>query len=352
MKNRTLEICTSGSVRDEAGQPPHLLGRRQFLHLAAGAAALPAVSRIAKAQSYPSRPISILVPFPAGGPTDTIARMVAERMRPSLGQPIIIENVAGANGNIGVGRVARAAADGYTLVAGIWSTHVANGALYTLSYDVLTDFEPVVLLSSGGGILIVVKNATPAKDLKELVAWLKANPDKTSQGHPGIGSGAHLGGLLFQSITGTRFQQIPYRGSAPAMQDLLTGQIDMLFADATTSLPHVQANKIKAYAVTAKSRMAAAPNIPTVDEAGLPGLYIASWNALFAPKGTPKEIIDKLNGAVVAALSDANVRARLADLGHEIFPRDQQTPEALAALQKADIEKWWPIIKAANIKGE
>jgi tripartite-type tricarboxylate transporter receptor subunit TctC len=333
------------------GQAMRLL-RRQFLHLAAGAAVLPALSHIARAQAYPSRPITLVVPFPAGGPTDATGRIVAERMRSSLGQPVIIENIAGVNGSIGVGRVARAAGDGYMLVTGIWSTHVSNSALYALSYDVQKDFEPVAMLSRGGGTLIVAKKALPANDLKGLIDWLKANPDKASLGHSGVGSGAHLGGLLFQNITGTRFQHVPYRGSAPAMQDLLTGQIDLMFADTTTSLPQVRAGTIKAFAVTSKSRLAAAPEIPTVDEAGLPGLYVSSWTALFAPKGTPKDVITKLNAAVADALADATVRTRLSDIGQEIPPRDQQTPEALGVLHKSEIERWWPIIKAANIKGE
>jgi tripartite-type tricarboxylate transporter receptor subunit TctC len=327
---------------------PH---RRQFLHLAAGAAALPVVSRIARAQAYPARPIMMIVPFPPGGGADGIARIVAERMRVALGQPVIIENVGGANGSIGVGRAARSAGDGYTLVIGLWNTHVANGALYTLSYDVMRDFEPISLFASNPH-LIVAKKTMPADDLKGLIAWLKANPEKASQGHPGVGSPGHVSGVLFQNISGTRFQFVPYRGGGPAMQDLVAGQIDMMIEPPTASLPQVRAGTIKAYAVTANSRMAAAPDIPTVDEAGLPGLYLSNWYALFAPKGTPKNVIDRLNAAVGDALADPAVRSRLAEQGQELPTREQQTPAALVALQKTEIEKWWPIIKAANIKGE
>jgi tripartite-type tricarboxylate transporter receptor subunit TctC len=325
--------------------------RRKFLRLAAGVAALPVVSRMARAQAYPSRPVAVVVSFPAGGPADAVARIVAERMRVSLGQPVIVENVPGANGNIGAGRVARAAPDGYTLSLGVWNSHVANAATTALPYDVVNDFEPVSLLASYSQ-LIVAKQVIPANDLKEFIAWLKANPDKASQGHPGVGSQGHLGGIFFQQLTGTRFQHVPYRGLTFAMQDLVAGQIDMVFPDPASALPLVRAGRIKAYAVAGKSRSAAAPEIPTVDEAGLPGFYVANWTALFAPKGTPGNIIARLNEAVVSTLADAGTRQKLAELGFEIPERELQTPAALGAFHKAEIEKWWPIIKAANIKGE
>jgi len=327
------------------------LPRRKFLRLAAGAAALPAVSRIAGAQTYPSRPITIVVPFVPGGATDVIARMMADRMRISLGQPIIVENVSGAGGTIGVGRVARAVPDGYTLSIGHWSTHVVNGAIYPLQFDVLNDFDPILLITSNS-YLVLARKTMPATNLKELIAWMKANPDKVSAGTAGAGSPQHVGGIFFQNATGTRFQFVPYRGGAPMTQDLIAGQIDITIDDPTNSMTQLRAGAIKAYALTAKSRLAALPDIPTVDEAGLPGFYYSRWHALWAPKGTPKDVITKLNSAAVDALSDAGVRARLADLAQEVYPREQQTPEALGAFHRAEIEKWWPIIKAANIKGE
>jgi tripartite-type tricarboxylate transporter receptor subunit TctC len=318
------------------------------LGLAAALAILAGIAGAA-AQTYPSRPITLIVPFPAGGSTDAVGRILVERMRTSLGQPIVIENVGGAGGSIGVGRVARAAPDGYTLDIGQWDTHVANGATYPLTYDLMKDFEPIALISSNP-FLVLARNTMPADDLKGLIAWLKANPDKATQAIPTAGS--HVAGILLQKQTDTRFAFVPYRGGGPAMQDLVAGQIDMMIIQAAVALPQVRGGAIKAYAVTARSRFAAAPGVPTVDEAGLPGLYISGWFALFAPKGTPKPVIDKLNAAVVDALGNANVRARLADLGQEIPPPEQQTPEALAAFHKAEVEKWWPIIKAANIKGE
>ena len=327
------------------------LPRRKFLHLAVGATALPAVSRIARAQTYPTRPVTLIVPWPAGGPSDTIARIIAERTGAALSQPVIVENVTGASGSIGVGRVARAASDGYTLCLGSWPTHVVNGAVFTLQYNVLNDFEPVSLLATQPQ-LIIARKAMPAKDLTELIAWLRANPDKASQGTSGGGSPAHVAGAYFQKETGTRFQFVPYRGVNLAVQDLLAGQIDMMIDLASNSLPHVRAGTVKAYAVTAKSRLAAAPDIPTVDEAGLPGFYTSVWHAIFVPKATPMIVVGKLSDAVVVALADGSVRQRFADLGMELFPREQQTPEVLGTFHKAEIEKWWPIIKAANIKSE
>ena len=327
------------------------LPRRDFVRLAAGVAALPVASRTAMAQAYPSRSITMVVPFAAGGPVDTLARILAERMRASLGQTVVIENVTGAGGSIGTGRVARAAPDGYTLVIGIWTTHVVNGAIYALQYDVLNDFEPVALLANNPQV-IVAKKSMPANDLKGLIAWLKLNPDKASAGTAGVASPQHVLGVFFQSATGTRFQFVHYRGGGPATQDLVAGQIDLIIGDQVTSLPQIRSGNIKAYAVTNKNRLTAAPDIPTVDEAGLPGFYTTVWNAIWAPKGTPQNVIMKLNAAVVGELADSAIRRRLADLGQQIVPRDQQTPEALAAFHRAEIEKWWPIIKGANIKGE
>jgi len=276
---------------------------------------------------------------------------MAERMKSSLGQPVIVEDVTGAGGTIAVGRVARAAPDGYTLSLGQNGSHVVTGATYALPYDLLDDFVPVALISTYPFVL-AAKKAMPANDLKGLIAWLKANPDKASVGNGGNGSIAHVAGVLFRNETGTRVQFVPYRGIAPAIQDLVAGQIEMVISDPVAAMPQVRAGTIKAYGVTAKARLASAPDIPTLDEAGLPGFDISVWHAFWLPKGTPKTIIAKLNAAVMDALADPKVRARLADLGQEIFPRDRQTPEALGAFQRAEIEKWWPIIKAANIKGE
>jgi tripartite-type tricarboxylate transporter receptor subunit TctC len=305
----------------------------------------------APAQVYPSRPITMVVPFAAGGPVDTVARILSEPMRVTLGQSIIVENVTGAAGSIGVGRVARAAPDGYTLSIGHWSTHVVNGAIYPLPYDLLRDLEPIVLLPSNP-MIVVSKNAVPAKNLNEFVGWIKANEGRVSAGTAGAGSATHVAGVYFQNVTGTRFQFVPYRGTGPALQDLVAGQIDFIVDQASNSLQHVRDGKIRAYAVTASTRLPSAPDIPTVAEAGLPSLDISVWYGLWAPKGTPKEIIAKLNAAAVQALSEPAVRQRFGELGLDIPPPDRLTPAALAAYQKAEIEKWWPVIKGANIKTE
>ena len=322
-----------------------------LLRIAAGCVLLWGGIAAAPAQVYPSRPITMVVPFAAGGPVDTVARILSEPMRATLGQSIIVENVTGAAGSIGVGRVARAAPDGYTLSIGHWSTHVVNGAIYPLPYDLLRDLEPIVLLPSNP-MIVVSKNAVPAKNLNEFVGWIKGNEGKVSAGTAGAGSATHVAGVYFQNVTGTRFQFVPYRGTGPALQDLVAGQIDFIVDQASNSLQHVRDGKIRAYAVTAGARLPSAPDIPTVAEAGLPSLDISVWYGLWAPKGTPKEIIAKLNAAAVQALSEPTVRQRFAELGLDMPPRDRLTPEALAAYQKAEIEKWWPVIKGANIKTE
>jgi tripartite-type tricarboxylate transporter receptor subunit TctC len=300
---------------------------------------------------YPSRPITVIVPFSAGGPTDVLVRTLGDRMRVSLGQQVVIENVTGAGGSIGVGRAARAPADGYTLSIGHLGTHVVNGAIYPLQYDLLNDLEPVALLTSNP-MMLVTKNAVAAKDLNELIAWLKANDGTVTAGTAGVGSGSHFSGVYLQNLIGAKFQFVPYRGTGPALQDLVAGQIDMIVDQASNSLPHVRAGNIKAYAVTANTRLPAAPDIPSVDEAGLPGFHVSLWSGLWVPKGTPKEVVAKLNAAVMDAFADPAVRRRLGDLGLEIPPREKQTPEALGVHQRAEVEKWWPIIKAANIKPE
>jgi tripartite-type tricarboxylate transporter receptor subunit TctC len=276
---------------------------------------------------------------------------MSEGMRLSLGQPVIVENVSGAAGSLGVGRAARAAADGYTAILGNLGTHVFNGAIYKLSYDVLTDFEPVAVLPANYQV-VVGSNATPARDLQELIAWVKANSAKVTAGTAGPGSPSHLSALYFQNTIGAQFQLVPYRGTPQAMQDLVAGQIDLLFDQVSSALPLVRSGKIKPFVVTAGKRLAAAPDIPSVDEAGLPGFYTQQWFGLWVPKGTMRSIVGRLNSAVVETLADPTTRSRLSDLGSVIPAREQQSPEALAALHKAEIDKWWPIIKAAGIKAE
>jgi len=327
------------------------LPRRRLLHLAAAALSILTGAVGARAQGYPAHPITMIVPANAGGPTDTIGRILAAGMQGSLGQNVIIENIGGASGTLGTGRLVRAPADGYTIGLGGWNHYVVNGAVYALPYDLLSDFAPVSLIVSGPQ-LILSRKTVPANDLKEFIAWLKASPNPVTFGTGGVGAPGHISGLSFQDITGLHFQFVPYRGAGPAMQDLAAGHIDMTFDQPTGALPQVRAGNVKAYAVTAKNRLASAPDIPTVDEAGLGGFYASIWHGMWVPKATPKEIIAKLDAAIVDALADAGVRQRLADLGQDIFPREQQTPQALAAYHKAEIEKWWPIIKAAGIKPE
>jgi len=303
----------------------------------------------AHAQAYPSRPITIIVPFPAGGPSDTLARILAERMRVSLGQPVIIETVTGAGASIGVARAAQSAPDGYTLSIGNWTSHVGAGAMYPAAHDAILELQPLARISATP-LMIVGKNALPPKDARELIAWLKANPGKASAATVGAGSGAHVCLLYFQQKTGTSMQLVPYRGGAPVMQDLVAGQIDLFCAEASQTLSFLRAGTMKAYAVMSKERWPSLPDVPTMDEVGVPGMYISFWNGLWVPKGTPQEIVARLNAAVIESLADPAVRARLTELGHVIATREEQTPEGLAAFHKAEIDMWWPIIKAANIK--
>ena len=303
----------------------------------------------AQPQAYPSRGITIVVPFPPGGSTDAIARIMAERMRASLGQSVVVENVGGAGGSIAVGRVARAAPDGYTIDIGQWDTHVGNGVVYSLAYDVQKDFEPIGLLSINPQ-LILGRKALPADDLKGLVAWMKANPGMATFANQN--AAAQTAGVLLQQLTGTSVLFVPYRGAGPAMQDLMAGHIDLLVVQAAAALPQVRGGTVKALANMSASRSPVVPGIPTADESGVPGLYLSGWFGFFAPKGTPKDIVAKLNAAMVQALADPGVRARFSELGLDIASREQQTPEGLAAFHKAEIEKWWPIIKAAGIKAE
>jgi tripartite-type tricarboxylate transporter receptor subunit TctC len=322
--------------------------RRQFLHLAAGVGAVSALPRIARAQTYPTRPITMIIPLAAGGVVDVVARVVAERMRASLGQTVIIENVGGADGTIATGRAVRARPDGYTIEFGILGTHVLNGAFYSLPYDVLYDFAPISALVKTP-IVLFARKTMPGKDLVGLIDWLKANPNKASAGIAILDT--HLAAAFFQKETGTKFTLVPYRGGATATQDLVAGQIDLWFGG-TVPIALAQAGSIKAYAVGSEARLVLAPDIPTFAEMGLPSLSSSPWLAVFAPKGTPRSVIDRLNAAAVEALADPAVRTRLAELGTEIFPREQQTPEALGTLQKADAAKWWPIIKQLGIKAE
>ncbi len=302
----------------------------------------------ANAETFPSRPLTIVVPFAAGGPSDVMSRILAERMKTSLGETVLVEDVTGAAGTIGVGRVVHSAPDGYTIGFGHLGTHVANGAIYKLNYDLIADLEPVVLLPSNP-MIIVSKNAAPAKTLQELLAWIKAKPEPATAGTAGAGSGSHIAGLALESATGIKLQYVPYRGTAPALNDLVAGQIDIIVDQLSNSINQVRAGNIRGYAVTDTKRAEQAPDIPTTDEAGLPGFHMTLWSGLWVPKGTPKEIVAKLNAAAVEALGDPQVREALEKLGLQMPPADQLTPEALGAWQKAEIAKWWPIIKAAHV---
>jgi tripartite-type tricarboxylate transporter receptor subunit TctC len=318
--------------------------------ICAALAVLLAFGSTAIAQNFPSRPVTIIVPFSAGGPSDAMARILAERMKVSLGESVLVENVTGAGGSVGVGRAVRSPPDGYTISFGHLGTHVANGAVYNkLGYDLVTDLEPVALLPSNP-MIIVSKNAVPAKSLKEFLAWLKAQSTPPTAGTAGAGSGSHIAGVYLESITGIKLQYVPYRGTGPAMNDLVAGQIDLIVDQTSNSIGQVRAGNIRAYAVTDSKRVESASDIPTVDEAGLPGFHMTLWSGMWVPKDTPKDVVAKLNAATVDALNDPAVRKQLENLGLQMPPGDKLTPGALGAWQKAEIAKWWPIIKAANVK--
>ena len=319
--------------------------------LLAIAGILVAATGSAFGQAYPTRPVTILVPFAAGGPTDTIARVMGERIRAAIGQPVIIENVSGAGGSIGVTRVVRSAPDGYTIGIGHLGTHVINGAIYNLPFDLLKDLEPIAVIAANPQILCARKTM-PAQNLTELIAWMKENSGKITFGTSGAGTPSHVSSLALQARLDVKGQIVPYRGTGPAMQDLMAGQIDILFEQAANALPQVNGGTVRAYAVTAKARLPAAPQVPTTDEAGLPGFYMSIWHALWAPKGTPKEAIDKIAAAAQAALKDPVIQKRLGELGQDLPEASLQTPQGLAAHHKAEIEKWWPLIKSAGIKAE
>jgi tripartite-type tricarboxylate transporter receptor subunit TctC len=305
----------------------------------------------AQADNFPSRPVTIVVPFAAGGPSDALTRIVAARMRTTLGETLLIENATGAGGSLGTGRLARATPDGYTIGFGNLGTHVANGVIYKLGYDLVTDFEPVALLPSNP-MIIVSKNAVPAKSLGEFLAWLKARPTPATAGTAGAGSGSHIAGLYFENVTGIKLQYVPYRGTGLAMNDLVAGQIDVIIDQMSNSVAQVRAGTIRAYAVSDDKRAETASDVPSADEAGLSGFHMTLWSGLWAPKGTPKDIIAKLNRAAVEAMNDPEVRKQMANLGLQMPPADQLTPEALGAMQKAEIAKWWPMLKAAGVQGE
>jgi tripartite-type tricarboxylate transporter receptor subunit TctC len=300
-------------------------------------------------EKFPAHPITVVVPFSAGGPSDAMMRILGERMKLSLGEAILVENTTGAGGSIGVGRVVHSPPDGYTVGFGHLGTHVANGAIYKLNYDLVADLEPVVLLPSNP-MVVVSKNAVPAKTLPELIAWLKSRPQPATAGTAGAGSGSHIAGLAFENAAGIKLQYVPYRGTGPALNDLVAGQIDIIVDQTSNSINQIRAGTIRAYAVTDSRRVEQAPDIPTVDESGLPNFHMTLWSGLWVPKGTPKEIVEKLNKAVLEALADPQVKKQLENLGLQMPPADKSTPEALGDWQKAEIAKWWPVIKAAHVK--
>jgi tripartite-type tricarboxylate transporter receptor subunit TctC len=308
-----------------------------------------ALAPAAQAQNYPTRPITMVAPLSVGGSTDIVARIVAQGMGQALGQNVIVENTTGAGGTIGEGRIARAKPDGYTIGIGQWGTNVANGAIYPLNYDLMKDFTPIGLIATQP-FFITARKSLPQKNLKELVDWLRANPGKATMGNSGVGSPSHVAGFLLQKAIGTTFTMVPYRGAGESTQGILGEQIDLLLNTPAVSVPQMKSGAIKVYALTAKTRIPLAPDVPTTDEAGLPGFYFSFWHAIWAPKGTPKPIIDKLNAALRQALADPATRKKLVDLAQEIYPPEQQTPQALATFQQAEIDKWWPIIREMGIK--
>jgi len=325
--------------------------RTAMTAVAAAAGLVAALFSTARAETYPSRPVTMIVPLAPGGSTDVLARIMAQGMREPLGQPVIVENVSGAGGTIGVTRAERAAPDGYTIVFGQWGTNMANGAIYALDFDLVHDFAPIALVATQP-FLINSRKTLSANDLKELIAWIKANGDKTTEGNSGIGSPSHIAGILFQQSLGLHWQMVPYRSAGLSMQDLVAGMTDVELDAPAVAMPQIAAGTIKTYAVAARKRIAIAPDIPTTDEAGLPGFYFSFWHAMWAPKNTPPDIIAKLNAAAITALNDPATRGRLIDLAQEIYPPEEQTPQALRAFQEAETAKWWPIIKAAGVKAE
>jgi tripartite-type tricarboxylate transporter receptor subunit TctC len=312
------------------------------------AVALSAFAALAGAQGFPSRPVTLVVPFPPGGSTDTTARILAERMRGPLGQAVVVENVGGAGGTIAMSRIARSAPDGYTIDIGQWDTHV-GAVIYPINFDLQKDFDPIGMISVNPQLIIARKDF-PASDLKGLVALMKASPGKIT--FVDQNASARVTGILMQQATATEVLFVPYRGAGPAMQDMLAQQVDLMVVQAAVTLPQARAGAVKILANLSPARSAVIPNVPTSAESGIPGLHASGWFGLFGPKGLPKEVVAKLNGAMVHALADPAVKTRLADLGLDMATREQQAPEGLAAFLKAETDKWWPIIRAAGIKVE
>jgi tripartite-type tricarboxylate transporter receptor subunit TctC len=310
-----------------------------------------AAAPTAYADDYPSHPIIMVVPLAPGGSTDVLARITAQGMSKQLGQPVVVENTSGAGGTIGVTKAERSAPDGYTILFGQWGTNMANGAIYSLDFDLVKDFEPIALVATQP-FMIDARKGVPANNLKELIAWLKENGDKTTEGNSGVGSPSHIAGILLQQTLGLKWQMVPYRSAGLSMQDLVAGNVDIALDAPAVVLPQFQAGTVRTFAVAAPKRVGVMHDIPTTDEAGLPGFYFSFWHAMWAPKGTPKEIVAKLNKAAIAGLADPEIRQRMINLAQDIYPPEQQTPEALLAFHQSEIAKWWPIIEAAGVKAE